>query len=84
VGGVVVNLRDITERKQFEAQLTYQALHDPVTDLANRALFRDRVEHAFSRRRDGHLLLAVLFLDLDDFKTINDTFATMPATGCCS
>jgi diguanylate cyclase (GGDEF)-like protein/PAS domain S-box-containing protein len=74
VGGVVVNLRDVTERKQFEAQLTYQALHDPVTDLANRALFRDRVEHAFSRRRDGHLLLAVLFLDLDDFKTINDTF----------
>jgi len=50
VGGVVVNLRDVTERKQFEAQLTYQALHDPVTDLANRALFRDRVEHAFSRR----------------------------------
>jgi diguanylate cyclase (GGDEF)-like protein/PAS domain S-box-containing protein len=74
VGGVVVNLRDITERKQFEAQLTYQALHDPVTDLANRALFRDRVEHAFSRRRDGHSMLAVLFLDLDDFKTINDTF----------
>ena len=52
VGGIVVNLRDITERKQFEEQLTYQAFHDPVTDLANRALFRDRVEHALSRRRD--------------------------------
>jgi diguanylate cyclase (GGDEF)-like protein/PAS domain S-box-containing protein len=74
VCGIVVNLRDITERKQFEAQLTYQAFHDPVTDLANRALFRDRVEHALSRRRDHSRSLAVLFLDLDDFKAINDTF----------
>ena len=74
VGGIVVNLRDITERKQFEAQLTYQAFHDPVTDLANRALFRDRVEHALSRRRDARGTLAVLFLDLDDFKAVNDTF----------
>jgi diguanylate cyclase (GGDEF)-like protein/PAS domain S-box-containing protein len=74
VGGIVVNLRDITERKQFEAQLTYQAFHDPVTDLANRALFRDRVEHALSRRRDHSRSLAVLFLDLDDFKSINDRF----------
>ena len=74
VGGIVVNLRDITERKQFEEQLTYQAFHDPVTDLANRALFRDRVEHALSRRRDDSQPLAVLFLDLDDFKAVNDTF----------
>jgi diguanylate cyclase (GGDEF)-like protein len=74
VGGIVVNLRDITERKRLEEQLTYQAFHDPVTDLANRALFRDRVEHAFNRRRDDSRLLAVLFLDLDDFKMINDTF----------
>jgi diguanylate cyclase (GGDEF)-like protein/PAS domain S-box-containing protein len=74
VGGIVVNLRDITERKQFEEQLTYQAFHDPVTKLANRALFRDRVEHALRRRRDRSQPLAVLFLDLDDFKTINDTF----------
>jgi diguanylate cyclase (GGDEF)-like protein/PAS domain S-box-containing protein len=74
VGGIVVNLRDITERRQFEEQLSYQAFHDPVTDLANRALFRDRVEHALIRRRGEHRLLAVLFLDLDDFKAINDTF----------
>jgi diguanylate cyclase (GGDEF)-like protein/PAS domain S-box-containing protein len=74
VGGIVVNLRDITERKRLQEQLTYQAFHDPVTDLANRALFRDRVEHALSRRGEGNRLLAVLFLDLDDFKIINDTF----------
>jgi diguanylate cyclase (GGDEF)-like protein/PAS domain S-box-containing protein len=74
VGGIVVNLRDISERKQFEEQLTYHALHDPVTDLANRALFRDRVEHALSRRHENRPLFAVLFVDLDDFKTINDTF----------
>jgi diguanylate cyclase (GGDEF)-like protein/PAS domain S-box-containing protein len=74
VGGIVVNLRDVTERKQFEEQLTYQAFHDPVTELANRALLHDRVEHALMRRRDESRLLAVLFLDLDDFKAINDTF----------
>jgi diguanylate cyclase (GGDEF)-like protein/PAS domain S-box-containing protein len=74
VGGIVVNLRDITERKQFEAQLTYQAFHDPVTKLANRALFRDRVEQALIRRRHDDRLFAVLLLDLDDFKMINDSF----------
>jgi diguanylate cyclase (GGDEF)-like protein len=74
VRGIVVNLRDVTERKQFEERLTYQAFHDPVTDLANRALFHDRVEHALSRRTNVSRSLAVLFLDLDDFKIINDTF----------
>jgi diguanylate cyclase (GGDEF)-like protein/PAS domain S-box-containing protein len=74
VGGIVANLRDVTERKQFEQQLTHQAFHDPVTDLANRALFRDRVEHGLNRRGQDGQSLAVLFLDLDDFKTINDTF----------
>ena len=74
VGGIVVNVRDVTERKQFEEQLSYQAFHDPITDLANSALFRDRVEHALSRRGEASRSLAVLFLDLDDFKAINDTF----------
>ncbi len=74
VGGIVVNLRDVTERTQFEEQLTHQAFHDPVTNLANGALFLDRVGHALGRRRDHSRPLAVLFLDLDDFKGVNDTF----------
>jgi diguanylate cyclase (GGDEF)-like protein/PAS domain S-box-containing protein len=73
VGGVVVNMRDITERKRFEHELSYQAFHDPVTGLANRALFRDRIEHALTTRRGHPRKLAVLFLDLDNFKSINDT-----------
>ena len=73
VSGVVVNMRDITERKRFESELAYQAFHDPVTGLANRALFHDRVAHALRTRRDHQRTLAVLFLDLDNFKSINDT-----------
>jgi len=63
---------DITERKVLETQLTYRAFHDPLTGLANRALFRDRVMHALSRIGRGKHV-AILFLDLDDFKTINDS-----------
>jgi diguanylate cyclase (GGDEF)-like protein/PAS domain S-box-containing protein len=73
VAGIVVNLRDITERKRFEEQLTFQAFHDPVTNLPNRALFHDRVGHALSRRRTNRDPIDVLFLDLDDFKAVNDT-----------
>jgi diguanylate cyclase (GGDEF)-like protein/PAS domain S-box-containing protein len=73
VGGIVLNGRDVSERKAFEEQLAHQAFHDPVTNLANRALFVERVRHAVARtRRDGEGL-AVIFLDLDDFKTINDS-----------
>jgi len=66
-------IRDITERRSLEDQLTHQALHDPLTKLANRVLFRNRVEHALTRAQRRNAEVAVLFLDLDNFKTINDT-----------
>lgn len=66
-------VRDITERKSLENQLTHQALHDPLTKLANRALFRDRVEHAIDRAVRKRAPLAVMFLDLDNFKSVNDS-----------
>ena len=73
VAGIVVTLRDISDRKAFERKLQHQALHDSLTGLANRALFTDRVEHALARRRpEGHSVV-VVFLDLDDFKTVNDS-----------
>jgi diguanylate cyclase (GGDEF)-like protein/PAS domain S-box-containing protein len=73
VGGIVLNGRDVSERKKFEEQLQHQAFHDPVTHLANRALFNERVRHAVARTlRDG-VGMAVLFVDLDDFKTVNDS-----------
>ncbi|HET9017511.1 MAG TPA: EAL domain-containing protein [Thermomicrobiaceae bacterium] len=73
VHGIVLSARDITERKQLEVELTHQAYHDPLTNLPNRALFLDRLEHALLRsRRLGHGL-AVLFVDLDNFKVINDS-----------
>ena len=73
VRGIVLNGRDVSERKAFEEQLAHQAFHDPVTGLANRALFAERVRHAVSRARRESAGLAVLFLDLDDFKTVNDS-----------
>jgi diguanylate cyclase (GGDEF)-like protein/PAS domain S-box-containing protein len=73
VGGIVLNARDVSERKAFEAQLTHQAFHDPVTGLANRALFSERVRHVIARGRREQGGIAVLFFDLDDFKTINDS-----------
>jgi len=69
----VLNCRDVSERKAFEEQLAHQAFHDPVTKLANRALFSDRVEHALMRTQRGVHEIAVMFIDLDDFKTVNDS-----------
>ena len=66
-------IRDITDRKSLEEQLTQQALHDPLTKLANRVLFRDRIEHALTKIVRNKTSVAVLFLDLDNFKTVNDS-----------
>jgi diguanylate cyclase (GGDEF)-like protein/PAS domain S-box-containing protein len=66
-------LSDITDRRMLEEQLEHQAFHDTLTGLANRALFVDRVEHALARSERDTDSLAVVFLDLDDFKTINDS-----------
>jgi diguanylate cyclase (GGDEF)-like protein/PAS domain S-box-containing protein len=69
VQGILV---DISDRKDLEEQLRHQALHDPLTGLPNRVLFVDRLSHALVRRGvEGGV--AVLFVDLDDFKAINDT-----------
>jgi diguanylate cyclase (GGDEF)-like protein/PAS domain S-box-containing protein len=79
VAAFVINTRDITahkalaERRVLEAEPTHRAVHDALTGLANRALFSDRLEHAVSRSSRQRSAVAVLFLDLDDFKDVNDT-----------
>jgi diguanylate cyclase (GGDEF)-like protein/PAS domain S-box-containing protein len=73
VGGLVVNYRDITEQKALEEQLRRQAFHDELTGLPNRALFTDRLEHAIQFLGRDTAPIAVLFVDLDDFKTVNDS-----------
>ena len=73
IAGIVLNIRDISERKAFQAELEHQAFHDTLTGLPNRALFRNRVEHALASQRRDHLPVAVLFLDVDDFKNVNDS-----------
>jgi diguanylate cyclase (GGDEF)-like protein/PAS domain S-box-containing protein len=73
VRGIVATLRDVTERRALERELEHQAFHDRLTGLANRALFRDRLEHALARRNRNQHPVAVLLLDLDDFKVVNDS-----------
>ena len=72
VAGVVLNTRDVTERKALEEQLIREALHDPLTDLANRALLRDRIAFALGRARRTNGRVALMLVDLDDFKAVND------------
>jgi len=74
VQGLALNFRDISERKALEEQLRQLAFHDPLTLLANRNLFRDRVQHALALARRSQQHVAVMFLDLDNFKNINDSF----------
>jgi diguanylate cyclase (GGDEF)-like protein/PAS domain S-box-containing protein len=73
VGGMVINLRDISDRKRAEVALSHSGFHDPVTGLANRALFHDRLEHALDRTARSGLGVAVVYLDLDGFKMVNDS-----------
>ncbi len=69
---LVDNRRLVVELRTARDQMRHQALHDSLTGLPNRALFRDRVEHALAVRREPGRTVTVLFCDLDDFKTVND------------
>ena len=73
VDGFVVNTRDVSERRTLQSRLAHQAFHDELTRLANRALFLNRVGHTVARVPRGKHPSAVLFLDLDDFKKVNDS-----------
>jgi diguanylate cyclase (GGDEF)-like protein/PAS domain S-box-containing protein len=73
VAGLVLTIRDVTERRQLAKDLTYQAFHDGLTGLANRVLFQNRLEHAALLAQNDGSTIGVLFVDLDDFKEVNDT-----------
>ncbi|MGZ4755785.1 MAG: putative bifunctional diguanylate cyclase/phosphodiesterase [Acidimicrobiia bacterium] len=73
IDAVLVAIQDVTERNRLEGQLRYRAFHDSLTQLANRSLFADRVEHAIARLARIEDSIAVVVLDLDGFKTINDS-----------
>ena len=72
VDGMVATFRDVTEQRNLERQLSHRAFHDELTGLANRALFLDRMDHALRVARPETDPLVVLFVDLDDFKSVND------------
>jgi diguanylate cyclase (GGDEF)-like protein/PAS domain S-box-containing protein len=73
VQGLVVTLRDVTERRRLESELTHRALYDSLTGLPNRALFQERLRQAIARTQRSGAVVGVLFIDLDDFKVVNDT-----------
>ena len=73
VGGLVVTLRDVTEQRRLEHELTQRAFHDSLTGLPNRTLLLERIQRALLRGRRESKLTCLLFIDLDDFKMVNDT-----------
>jgi diguanylate cyclase (GGDEF)-like protein/PAS domain S-box-containing protein len=73
VHGLVLTAHDVSDRRALEEQLTHQAFHDALTGLPNRALLADRAAHALQRAKRSPSEIALLFLDVDDFKTINDS-----------
>ncbi|HUF97107.1 MAG TPA: EAL domain-containing protein [Ilumatobacter sp.] len=74
VDGMVTTFRDVTEQRNLERQLSHRAFHDELTGLANRALFLDRMDHALRVARSETDPVVVLFVDLDDFKAVNDSY----------
>lgn len=73
IGGILVNLRDIEDRKHYEEQLARRTLTDDLTGLPNRTLLDNRVDHALARARDERSVCALLFIDLDRFKLVNES-----------
>lgn len=73
VRGLVLTLRDVTEQRALERELKHRAFHDALTGLPNRVLFLDRVQQALARASRTGTVAGVLFIDLDDFKVVNDT-----------
>jgi len=73
VGGLVLNSRDVTERRRLEERLRFLAFQDPLTGLANRTLLRERLDQALARAARSQHPITLLYLDLDDFKTVNDS-----------
>ncbi len=80
---VLMLAHDVTERKRSEDQIRYLAYHDALTSLPNRALFEDRLQMALSSARRRREKVAVMFLDIDNFKQVNDRWDTPPATPFC-
>jgi diguanylate cyclase (GGDEF)-like protein/PAS domain S-box-containing protein len=73
VRGIVVNTRDVTERRAIEARIAHLAYHDALTGLPNRSLMQDRISSAIARAERTDKKLAVMFIDIDNFKNINDS-----------
>jgi diguanylate cyclase (GGDEF)-like protein/PAS domain S-box-containing protein len=73
VAGLVFTMRDVSEQRKLEEELTHRAFHDALTGLPNRVLFQDRITQQIAATRRTGLVAGVLFVDLDDFKVVNDT-----------